>query len=346
MNYVDARRRHAVEVVFPSEAAAAEFVDDGITAPTVATTAPTAGSGNAAGDVSSLVAKALAELPPELAEQAQDPKRHARSKDPGWKYGFWPNEAKKEMVQCIFCLKVVPAGIKRFKQHLAGGYGDTEKCPKAPAIVRREMHEYLVKNARVQVMAVEDNEESKDGEEGEVQKRAPVPSSGTKVKEAKRKAMAQASIASFTQKEYKKSVSSMLCKSPEEIVEQRHKSSSSQTTLEHCTKKSKEAKQIVDDHVADFFYENGIPLNAINSRSWEILLESIGQYGPGYRSPSYHEIRNPLLERAVEKANNLRQKHEEAWKEYGCTLMSDSWTDQRHRHLINFLANSPAGTFF
>ena len=111
-------------------------------------------------------------------------------------------------------------------------------------------------------------------------------------------------------------------------------------------KKSKEAKQIVDDHIADFFYENGIPLNAINSRSWEIMVESIGQYGPGLRSPSYHELRVPLLDRAVNRTAELRKKHEEAWKEYGCTLMSDGWTDTSHRHLINFLANSPAGTFF
>jgi hypothetical protein len=59
-----------------------------------------------------------------------------------------------------------------------------------------------------------------------------------------------------------------------------------------------------------------------------------------------HEIREPLLERAVNKTTELRKKHEEAWKEYGCTLMSDGWTDTSHRHLINFLANSPAGTFF
>jgi hypothetical protein len=26
--------------------------------------------------------------------------------------------------------------------------------------------------------------------------------------------------------------------------------------------------------------------------------------------------------------------------------MSDEWTDTSHHHLINFLANSPAGTFF
>ena len=103
---------------------------------------------------------------------------------------------------------------------------------------------------------------------------------------------------------------------------------------------------MVDDHVANFFYENGVPFNVINSRSWEIMLESIGQYGPGYRSPIMHDIREPLLERAINKIVELRKKHEESWKEYGCTLMSDGWTDTRHCHIINFLANSPTETFF
>jgi hypothetical protein len=77
-----------------------------------------------------------------------------------------------------------------------------------------------------------------------------------------------------------KSVHAMLRRALEEVVPERHKSKTSQPTIEHCTKKDKETKQIVDDHVADFFYENGIPFNVINSRSWEIMLESIGQYGP------------------------------------------------------------------
>ncbi|CAD6341298.1 unnamed protein product [Miscanthus lutarioriparius] len=172
--------------------------------------------------------------------------------------------------------------------------------------------------------------------------------------EAKKK-IAQATITSFviaghtkaaTQKNTNtKSVSAMLRRTPE-VVAERHKSKTSQPTIEQCTKKDKEAKQIVDDHVADFFYENGIPFNVINSRSWEIMLESIGQYGPGYRSPTMHDIREPLLERAVNRTAELRKKHEESWKEYGCTLMSDGWTDTSHRHIINFLANSPAGTFF
>jgi hypothetical protein len=76
------------------------------------------------------------------------------------------------------------------------------------------------------------------------------------------------------------------------------------------------------------------------------MLESIEQYGPGYRGPSYHDARVPWLERAVKSTSELRSKHEEALKEYGYTIMSDGWTDTKQRHLINFLANSPAENYF
>ena len=50
--------------------------------------------------------------------------------------------------------------------------------------------------------------------------------------------------------------------------------------------------------------------------------------------------------KAKKKTHALREQHELAWQEYGCTLMSDGWTDGRTRHLVNFLVKSPAGTFF
>jgi len=118
---------------------------------------------SAAPDGQSIVEKAIAELPPNLAEMAKDPKRKAKSRDPGWKYGFWPDPLKKEMVQCIFCKKVVPAGIKRFKQHLAGGYGDTIKCPKAPELISKEMSIYLKKNARSVIVQVDEGEGEGEG---------------------------------------------------------------------------------------------------------------------------------------------------------------------------------------
>jgi hypothetical protein len=76
------------------------------------------------------------------------------------------------------------------------------------------------------------------------------------------------------------------------------------------------------------------------------MLESVGQYGSDYISPSYWRLRVPFLEKAKVKTDGLRGKHEDACKEYGCSLMSDGWTDMGSRHLLNFLVNSPAGTFF
>jgi len=114
------------------------------------------------------------------------------------------------MVQCIFCKKVVPSGIKRFKQHLAGGYGDAVKCPEAPEMVRKDMHAYLKKKSRTVLVQLDEGEqeqgaEAAEGERGEAAEQEPgeqgtarvqVPSFGTKVKHAKMK-IAQAAITSF-----------------------------------------------------------------------------------------------------------------------------------------------------
>jgi hypothetical protein len=261
------RRRAMVEVMMPDsverESAAAETdaPPNSVGAETQATANSSAAS--TAPDCSGkpLAEKAIAKLPADLRAQAVDKTRKAKSSDPGWNYGWWPDVTKKDFLQCVFCKKVVPAGIKRFKQHLAGGYGDAAGCPESPEVVKREMNDYLLKNSKstyVQIPEV-DEEAADEGEQvagpQDEPKAAPVPSSGTRVKLVKKK-MTQAAISTFvvsappkaqTQK-YSKSVSAMLCKTPEEVVAERHKSKTSQPTLEHCTKKSKEAKQIVDDH--------------------------------------------------------------------------------------------------
>ena len=62
-------------------------------------------------------------------------------------------------MQCIFCKKVVPSGIKRIKQHLAGGYGDAVKCSKAPEMVRKDMHAYLKKKSRTVLVQLDEGEQ-------------------------------------------------------------------------------------------------------------------------------------------------------------------------------------------
>ncbi|CAH9122599.1 unnamed protein product [Cuscuta epithymum] len=291
---------------------------------------------------------------PETYDPSKDPSRKPKSDDPGWEFGFWPDKNNRDLVECALCGRQVHSGVKRLKQHLVGGYGDVEKCAKTTAEIRTKIGNYMkskMKNKMPVPVELDDEDDELDEDHvTQVSSRAssihPVPSSGTAIK---RKRVAQATL-KFQHSLPKSgkptnSVASMIRKSPEEVIEERHSQGKSQQTLEGCTRSKEEVKK-VHGHIADFFYENGIPFNAANSRSYEIMIESIGQFGPGLKPPSYHELRVPLLEEAVKDTEKLKENHEIAWKQYGCTLMSDGWSDKRSRHLVNFLVNSPEGTFF
>ena len=76
------------------------------------------------------------------------------------------------------------------------------------------------------------------------------------------------------------------------------------------------------------------------------MVEKIGEYGRGLKPPSYHEARVTFLKKEVDNVNLILEKYKKEWKKTGCTLMSDGWSDKKNRSLINFLVNSPSGTFF
>nr|XP_034579986.1 uncharacterized protein LOC117843489 [Setaria viridis]TKW30481.1 hypothetical protein SEVIR_2G040500v2 [Setaria viridis] len=82
------QRQGNVEVLIP----------DNVEGATGSSAADTASS--AAPDGKSIAEKAIAFLPPEFAEMARDPKRKAKSNEPGWKYGFWSDTpVRKEFIQ-------------------------------------------------------------------------------------------------------------------------------------------------------------------------------------------------------------------------------------------------------
>jgi hypothetical protein len=57
-------------------------------------------------------------------DPAKDPKCKAKSKDPAWKYCYWSDLNKKDVVKCILCDKIVHACVMRLKQHLVCGHGE------------------------------------------------------------------------------------------------------------------------------------------------------------------------------------------------------------------------------
>jgi hypothetical protein len=301
---------------------------------------------------------------PPVYDPKTDPARKAKSNDPGWKYAYWQDPARRDWVTCILCGHEGSGGIKRFKQHLAGGYGDIVLCEKVTTEIRIEMETYLQKKRRRPLYL--DGIEEEDGEPEDAvvevsaadaqaaaaatpKVAAKKPSSGTAAK--KRHAIYQfkasrPSSGNSTPKTPKttKSVVGMMRRTPEQIVDER-RAKVFQPTIESSTK-TKDEKEYVDRQWALWFMECGVSFNAANSRQFEIACEATAQYGSGYKPPTNQQLGEPLLKQCVKLTTDMRKDHELAWKQYGCTLMSDGWTDMRGRHLINFLVNSPEGTYF
>lgn len=69
---------------------------------------------------------------------------------------------KEELLYSAYFVKTVPAGIKRLKQHIAGGYCDVEKCQDAPRIVRKESDDYMKKNSRTTLVNVCEGEANEE----------------------------------------------------------------------------------------------------------------------------------------------------------------------------------------
>jgi len=76
------------------------------------------------------------------------------------------------------------------------------------------------------------------------------------------------------------------------------------------------------------------------------MCEMTGKYKVGYKSPSYHDIREKLLKQAIDKTNLILQEYKDEWKRTNCTIMSNGWTDKKRCSICNFLVNSPKGTIF
>ncbi|RVX10235.1 hypothetical protein CK203_016188 [Vitis vinifera] len=52
-----------------------------------------------------------------------------------------------------------------------------------------------------------------------------------------------------------------------------------------------------------------------------------------FKPPSMHELRTWILKEEVNDLSIIMEDHKKAWKQYGCSIMSDGWTDGKSRYL-------------
>ncbi|CAH1447123.1 unnamed protein product [Lactuca virosa] len=98
--------------------------------------------------------------------------------------------------------------------------------------------------------------------------------------------------------------------------------------------------------ISRWAYKTSIPFHALEDDSFKMMLEVIGQFGTGLPPPTRYSLSDPLLKLEVERTKSLLKKNEKEWKEIGCSIMTDAWSDRKRRGIMNLCVNSKMCTVF
>ena len=266
------------------------------------------------------------------------------SEDSGWLHVTKVNPNNNNDLKCNYCEVVTRGEICRAKQHIVGGYRNTKRCVKCPPHVREEIRDYMEKKTSErlyrgrmpdfdQIESLGDDEYEEDMESSTERISNQLSGQGSSKTQLLKKQKVKGRMDTY------------FTPSAEKVVQARRSGGSRQTTINEVC--HKELRDKVCGDIARFFYDNGISFNAIKSESFAIMVESIGQFGPGLKPPSYHEIRVPLLRKELDATKAIMDEHKAEWAKYGCSIMSDGWRDEiAKKDIINFLVNSPKGSVF
>ena len=251
-------------------------------------------------------------------------------KDMAWKYNFLADPKDKNSVTCNFCGKVTKGGIYRAKQHQIGGFKNVADCRKTPSNVKDELRNLLQEKKMMKELII--GGASGHGStsvddvgmfDDDIVVAGRGVSTGSSYNTSNRKA--RGNLDAFV------SVSAQ-------------GSQMRQPNIKEGFDKEMRARTI--QKIARFFYQGCISFNCCNLDSFKDMVKAIGEHGPGLKPPSYHEIRVPLLKNEDKLTWEMMEGHREEWSRFGCSIMSDCWTDRKNKSIINFMVNSTKGTMF
>ena len=269
--------------------------------------------------------------------------------DPAWEHcreDVVPSKKGRNLI-CLYCQKVIKGGgINRFKQHLAGIKGAVERCSRCPPDVSLKMKLLLESVGNKKRKTQEDYEElNQYGLEFRQYEEQEYMQENDDVQELPSSFKGKSiSIARSRGKSTPKMDGGRKGQTIGSFFVPRT-TAGSQPTIKNVLQ-SKEAKERCDLAVSKWMIDACIPFNAVNSKYYQPMLDAVTGYGGGYKGPNFHDIRGYLLNKNVEEVKNFVHSFQTTWKETGCTIMADGWTDQCRRTLINFLAYCPRGTVF
>ena len=252
----------------------------------------------------------------------------SKSTDPARKYSTQQPGSRNNFL-CHFCGKLCTGGVYRMKWHFIGGLSDVKGCPNCPEHVKEEVRSFI------------DKKEMESLEKKMSARRFDC-SSGNDVDEGDDCVEVQGETKKPRQKG---PLDRYFTPNPEDVVKAKGGKGGKQQTINVVVRK--ELRDKACQYIARWFYDAGIPFHAANYNSFDVMIEAIGQFGPGMKPPSMYELRVPLLKQEVKEVEEKVTEHKKEWADKGCSILSDGWRDSVvSKDIINFMVNSPKGSIF
>ncbi|CAM8981603.1 unnamed protein product [Rhodiola kirilowii] len=98
--------------------------------------------------------------------------------------------------------------------------------------------------------------------------------------------------------------------------------------------------------IALFFLENKIDFSVARSPSYQLMINAITKCDYGFTGPSAEMLKTTWVERIKSEVSQQWKDIEKEWATTGCTIIIESWTDNKSKALINFLVSTSSRIFF
>eukprot|EP00253_Pinus_taeda_P001665 PITA_01665 len=229
-----------------------------------------------------------------------------RKLDPFWDYGVPNAPNDRQNLTCKLCGKEIRGGVYRLKYHLAQIPGhDVGPCTNTTA--------ELIQRAMRALGELEQTREAKEELKRQLRKSAEGsgPSGAVSTAASVNPVAASSFFVPRTTPGSQPSIGSML---------------------------KRTEKEEADNLLAKFLLWSDILFSIVrNNPFFQPAVDAIASVGPGYKIPSYHDFRGRILQNQKRDCTQRLEDFRASWAKTGCTVMSDGWTDQKGRTLLNFL---------
>ncbi|KAH6559555.1 hypothetical protein KP509_1Z004700 [Ceratopteris richardii] len=94
--------------------------------------------------------------------------------------------------------------------------------------------------------------------------------------------------------------------------------------------------------------ECNLSFNVVRTDAWKRMVKAIAQVGQcdDWYGVDYTRLRGLMLIEEKERIEVLMQPIKLGLQTYGCSILSDGWSDIRRRHIINIMVSSCIGIYF